>query len=238
MAAPMYLRYTWGVLGVHPLICHNVVVPDDSRQKSVSELFGVPKPPANSRDQLVSTAIDLFYRHGFNCVGIDQVLAKAGLSKTTFYKHFESKDDLMVAAVRTRDEWELQAWDRAVRDLVGDDPREQLRGYFQVLDQWFTAPDFGGCMFINVASEFPNPHDPVHQVAADHKRKGRDAYRDLAAEAGAKDPEAFANHYTMLMEGALILRQVHGRDNAAAIAMDAVVKLIDDHIPLQRFGRG
>lgn len=199
--------------------------------KSVSELFGVPEPPKNARDKLLSTAVDLFYRHGFNAVGIDRVLAEAGVSKTTFYKHYDGKDDLMVAAVRKRDDWEMRAWDQAVRARAGDDSRAQLLGYFEVLDEWFRAPDFGGCMFINVASEFPHPNDPVHKAAAAHKRAGRDAYRVLAAEAGATDPDAFADHYTMLLEGALVLRQVHDRDDAAAIALRAVRRLIAEQLP-------
>lgn len=199
-------------------------------RKSVSELFGVPAPPQNARDRLLSTAIDLFYRNGFNAVGIDRVLNESDVGKTTFYKYFEGKDDLMVAAVRKRDAWEMEAWDRAVRERAGEDPRAQLIGYFEVLDEWFSAPDFGGCMFINVASEFPHPNDPVHQAAAEHKRKGRDAYRDLAAQAGAADPEAFADHYTMLLEGALVLRQVHDRDDAAGVALVAVKRLIQVHL--------
>ncbi len=199
--------------------------------KSVSELFGSPDPPQSSRDRLLSTAIDLFYRHGFNAIGIDRILAESDVGKTTFYKYFDGKDDIMVAAVRRRDAWEMEAWDRAVRNIAGEDPRAQLLGYFEVLDQWFGAPDFGGCMFINVASEFPHPNDPVHRAAAEHKRKTRDAYLVLAVRAGVKDPETFADHYTMLMEGALVLRQVHDRDDAAGIALEAVKKLIDEHLP-------
>jgi len=69
--------------------------------KSATELLGLPDPPKNGRERLVATAIDLFYRNGFGAVGIDRVIAAAGVTKTTFYKHFEGKDDLMVAAVHT-----------------------------------------------------------------------------------------------------------------------------------------
>ena len=78
--------------------------------KSVTELLGVPAAPRTGRERLVGAAIELFYRNGFAAVGIDQVLEEAGVTKTTFYKHFESKDDLMVAAVQRRDEWEQEAW--------------------------------------------------------------------------------------------------------------------------------
>ncbi len=107
----------------------------------------------------------------------DQVIATAGVTKTTFYKHFESKDELMVAAVQRRDEWESQAWDRAVRKLAGDDPARQLLAMLDVMDLWFNDPDFHGCMFVNAAAEFPNPHDPVHQAAAANKRRTRDQLR-------------------------------------------------------------
>src|SRR5678815_5079878 len=92
------------------------------RAKSVTQLFGLPDPPKTGRDRLLNAAIELFYRHGFGAVGIDQVIASAGVTKTTFYKHFEGKDDLMVAAVKQRDEWESAAWDRAARKRAGDDP--------------------------------------------------------------------------------------------------------------------
>jgi AcrR family transcriptional regulator len=197
-----------------------------SRYTPVAELFGVPDPPKTGRARLVHAAIELFYRHGFQAVGIQQVIAAAGVTKTTFYKHFESKDDLLVAAVRQRDEWEMQAWTTAVRKLAGDDPKQQLLAYFDVLDIWFNSPDFLGCQFINAAAEFPNPHDPVHAAAAEHKRKSRDYFRDLAVAAKSSDAESFADHYTALVEGTLVLRQVHGRDDAARAIRPAVESLV------------
>src|SRR5438045_65334 len=127
--------------------------------KSIAELLGAPDPAKTGRERLVNAAIEMFYRHGFAAVGIDQIIAKAGVTKTTFYKHFEGKDDLMVAAVQRRDEWESQAWQRTIRKIAGDDPVKQLLAMFDVMDIWFNDPDFLGCMFINAASEFPNPHD-------------------------------------------------------------------------------
>src|SRR5436190_14626859 len=134
--------------------------------KSVTEILGIPDPPKTGRERLIAAGIELFYRRGFGAVGIDQIIAIAGVTKTTFYKHFESKDELMVAAVQRRDEWESQAWGRAVRKLAGDDPIRQFLAMLDVMDLWFNDPEFLGCMFINAAAEFPNPHDPVHQAAA------------------------------------------------------------------------
>ena len=203
----------------------------NSNHKPVVELFGLPEQPKSGRARLIHAAIELFYSQGFQAVGVDQILAAAGVTKTTFYKHFESKDDLVEAAIRQRDEWELQAWTAAVEKIAGDDPRRKLLAFFDVLDVWFNSPDFRGCQFINAAAEFPNPHDPVHQVAAEHKRKNRDFFRDLAAAAGADDPESFADRYTALVEGTLVLRHVHGRDDAARVIKPAVEAMLVDLLP-------
>jgi AcrR family transcriptional regulator len=197
--------------------------------KGLAELFDLPDLPKTGRDRLVVAAVELFYRQGFQGTGIDQVIEKAGVTKTTFYKHFEGKDDLMVAAVLRRDEWESAAWARAVQKKVGDDPVAQLLGVFDVMDIWFNDPDFRGCLFINTAVEFPNPHDPVHEAAAAHKRKARDMWRDQARAAGFAEAERFADEYTLLFEGALILRQAHGRNDAAKLARAAVERLIEGH---------
>lgn len=207
--------------------------------KTVSELFGLAPPPKTGRERLVAAAVELFYRHGFGAVGIDRVIATAGVTKTTFYKHFESKDDLMVAAVERRDEWEAQAWGRAVRKLAGDDPVRQILAMLDIMDLWFNDPDFHGCMFTNSAVEFPNPNDPVHRAAAASKRRTRDFRRDLALAAGA-DPvsaETFADCYTALIDGALILRQVHGRNDAARAIRPAVEQLIAAYMPTAEIKR-
>jgi AcrR family transcriptional regulator len=86
----------------------------NSKHKPVVELFGLPDPPTRGRARLVHVAIELFYSHGLQAMGIDRILNAAGVTKTTFYKHFDSKGDLLVAAIRQRDEWEMQAWTAAV----------------------------------------------------------------------------------------------------------------------------
>ena len=204
-----------------------------TRGKTAAELLGVPPPAKGARNRLVAHAIDLFYEHGFNAVGLDQILDAVGVTKTTFYKHFESKDDLMVEAVRQRDHWEAAAWDRAIGQAAGAgaNPRVRLLALFDVLDEWFNAPDFKGCMFINTAAEFPNPHDPVHQAAALHKKRNRDLWRDAAKSAGAADADVFADLFAILVEGTLILRQVHGRNDAARVARKLAAALVEQYIP-------
>ncbi len=197
-----------------------------SKYKPLTELFGFPEPPTEGRGRLIHAAVQLIYLQGLQAVGLDQVLAEAGVTKTTFYKHFQSKDDLFIETIRFRDEWESKAWQNAIHKLAGDDPRAQLLALFDVLDIWFNDPDFNGCQFINAAAEIPNPADPIHEVAAAHKRALRDGFRNLAANAEFADPEAFADQYTALVEGTLILRQVHGRNDAARVIRPAVESLI------------
>src|ERR1043165_1449645 len=130
--------------------------------KSVHELFGRPPAPSTGRERLIAATIELVYRHGFGAIGIDQVIDAAGVTKTTFYKHFESRDELLVATVQRQDEWESQAWANAVRQIAGDDPAAQLLAMLDVMDLWFNDPDFHGCVFMNAAAEFPNQNDPIH----------------------------------------------------------------------------
>lgn len=196
----------------------------------VCQLFALPEPPARGRGRLVGVAMRLFYAHGINAIGLDRLLEEAGVSKTAFYKHFESKEDLVVATIQARDAWELERWKQAVVALAGDDPRAQLIALVDILDVLFNDPSFNGCQFINAAAEFPNPNDPVHQAAAAHKIASRNMVRDIAAAAGAPDPETFADAYTLLFEGTLILRQVHDRDDAAKVARPVFERLIGQHV--------
>ncbi len=200
---------------------------ESSSYRSAADLLGVFEIPERGRGRLVATAVELFYRHGFNAVGLDRVIEEAGVTKTTFYKHFESKSALMVAAVEMRDTWELEAWRKAAQTVGGDEARAQLLALFDVLDVWFNDADFGGCMFLNVASEFPNPSDPVHRAAAKHKVANWAMVRDLAAQAGSADPESFADLYMIGFEGALVLRQVYGRNDAARTARPIIDRLVE-----------
>lgn len=200
-------------------------------RSQVCELLRLPEIPAQGRERLVGVAMHLFYRHGIHAVGLDWILAEAGVSKTTFYKHFKSKDELVVAALASRDAWEMGAWREAVRVLVGEAPERQLLGLIDVLDILFNDPAFLGCQFINAAAEFPNPDDAVHRAAMSHKRANRDWVRDLAAAAEVRDPDAFADAYTVIFEGALVLRQVHDRNDAARAVRPLIERLLETRLP-------
>ena len=204
---------------------------ETQRRQAVLGWMTLPATPKNGRGRLVGTAMELFYFNGINVIGLDRIVTEAGVSKTTFYKHFESKDQLVVAAIQGRDAWQMSAWRGAVEVMAGSAPRDQLESIFDILDVTFSEPTFHGCQFINAAAEYPNPNDPIHQAAVHHKLATRDWVRDLANRAGALDADTFTDAFMMLFEGALVLRQSHNREDAARAAKPHVQRLIEQFVP-------
>ncbi len=136
--------------------------------------------PPSRRDHLVDTALALFQRDGFHATGIDTIVAEAGVAKMTLYNHFKSKDELILAALRLRDE-RFRDWFVAAGEVRAGKPRGRLLALFGALDEWINQPGFSGCTFINAADEYGRPDDPIHRAAAEHKRLVRDYVRDIAA---------------------------------------------------------
>ncbi len=178
------------------------------------------------REELVDRALELFYRHGFHATGIDRILAESGVAKMTLYKHFKSKDELILAALRRRDE-KFRSWFMREIERRGRTPRERLLVVFDILAVWFASRDFRGCMFVNAAAEFHDPGDPVHEAAAEHKRLVREFLFKLASEAGAGDPAALAGSLNLLLEGAIAVAHVAGDAAAARDARAAAATLVD-----------
>jgi len=185
----------------------------------------------DTRERLIRTAHDLFYLDGFHAVGLDRILAEAGVTKTTFYNHFESKDALILEVLRWHDRWWRETFRQMLREAGGDTPRGQLEAIPDVLDRLFcgAAGDYNGCMFVNVAVDFPRASDPAHRAAAEHKHAMEDLLRELAGYAGAHDPKAFAQEMSMVMEGAYVTRQVTGSEQTAEIARRIARLIVDRH---------
>jgi AcrR family transcriptional regulator len=180
----------------------------------------------SKREQLVEAATHLFYRDGFHATGVDRILDEAGVAKMTLYKHFKSKDDLILEVLETRSAafrgWLIEEVERRAAQ-----PRDRLLALFDVLDDWIHQPGFRGCAFVNVAAEYGDPEAPPHRAAAAHKH-GVGAYlRDLAAAAGAPDPAHLAEQLMLLVEGAISLANVAGRKSAARHARAAAAVLVD-----------
>lgn len=182
-----------------------------------AELFGGVRP-RDTRERILFAALDLFYQHGFHEVGLDRILAEVGVTKTTFYNHFESRDHLILEALGVRDAWEAAAMDRRLRELAGYDPRALLLATFDVLDEWFNHPEYRGCMFVVASAEFPLPTSPIHRRAARSFEEAEARIRGMAEAAGARDPAAVARVWGLLTQGALARRLVSGDSGAARAA--------------------
>jgi AcrR family transcriptional regulator len=155
------------------------------------------------RQRLLDTAYELFSHRGIRAVGVDEVIERAGVAKATLYRHFPSKDDLVVAFLDLREQrWTRELLETGARRL-GVSPEEQLLAVFDVFDTWFRSDDYEACSFINVLLEM-GPQHPAGRAAIDHLSNVRSFVRDLADEAGLRDPEAFAYSFQILMKGSMI----------------------------------
>lgn len=184
----------------------------------------------SSKSRIIETASELFSRHGFNAVGLDRIIAEVGVTKTTFYNHFASKDDLIIAVIKHRDAIETEEMIRDVRARAGEDGRASLLAIFDVFNEWFHTTEFRGCMFMNAAMEFPSENDPIHIAASGHSRHLMGFLRDCAERAGAPDPEMIATKLCVLLTGALVSRQIWHQLDAAIPAREAAEQLLDQSL--------
>ena len=157
-----------------------------------------------ARERILRTAYDLFARRGTRGVGIDEVIARAGVAKATFYRHFPSKDDLVLAFLQRREEvWTLD-FVEAGAQRRGSTAEEQLLAIFDVFHDWFQRrEDFDGCSFINVLLELGWAH-PAGQASIEYLHNIRTIVAGMATEAGLRDPAEFARSWHILMKGAII----------------------------------
>ena len=171
-----------------------------------------------TRERLVESAIRRFYRDGFRNVGLEHVLADVGISKTAFYKHFESKEELMLAVLEMQNCWLQDTFRTMVQERGGPTAIGQLHALMDVVETIIDSDEYQGCIFVNVAMEFPLPHEPAHMLAANNKQAIESFVRQLAAEARADDPHALAQELCLIMEGAYVTRQVTGNLDTKDIA--------------------
>jgi AcrR family transcriptional regulator len=185
---------------------------------------------ASTRQRLTEAAVRRFYRDGFRNVGLDQVLADVGITKTAFYKHFECKDDLVLAALEMKNRWLQDTFREMIRERGGEAPVDQLRALLDVVDHIIEGDEFQGCIFVNVALEFPLPQEPAHVAAALHKQGIEEIVHEMAASAGAQDPRQMARELCLVMEGAYVTRQVTGNRDSINIARRVADLVIASHL--------
>jgi AcrR family transcriptional regulator len=171
-----------------------------------------------ARERILTAAYQLFSRQGITATGIDTIIARSGAAKMSLYRHFGSKDELIVAFLEHRKElWTLHWLEQEISRRESD-PVAQLLAIFDVFDGWFQQPDFEGCPFINSLIE-AEKNSPVGRAAALQLAEIRAIITKLAAAARLDDTDRFAHAWHILMKGSIITAE-EGRRDAAQIAKD------------------
>ena len=185
------------------------------------------KIATSPKDKLFQTAARLFYQHGYRATGVDTIAAESGIGKMTLYRHFPSKDDLIVAYLQDSNQVFWDNFEQITKDATT--PRGKLLAFFEGLQAYVLSPACYGCPFLNVATEYPEADHPGHQVAVEHKQAVRDRFYELAYAAGASQPEALANALFLLMDGAYMAARMFGasQSNPAAYLAEAAHQVID-----------
>ena len=174
----------------------------------------LPTSPVALR--ILSAAARLFYAEGIRAVSADRVIAAAEVSKVTFYRHFGTKDDLVVAYLSAISATERAALDRA-RAEHADAPLTVLSLYADSLGDQSCRPGFRGCPFINAAAEYADPEHPVRDVVTAHRAWLTATAVDLLTAAGSPDPEAAALELVLLRDGAMVAGYAGSTDAGAAL---------------------
>ncbi|HEY0186361.1 MAG TPA: TetR/AcrR family transcriptional regulator [Cellulomonas sp.] len=183
---------------------------------AVPATSALPASPVAAR--ILSAASRLFYADGIRAVSADRVIAEAGVSKVTFYRHYPTKDALVVAYLTAVSQSEREAVAASV-DAHPDDPATVLRGYAATIGRESCAPGFRGCAFINAAAEYADPDHPVRAVVAEHRGWLTGTVATLLAGLDVDDPAATAAELVMLRDGAMVAGYV-GSPEVVAAALD------------------
>jgi AcrR family transcriptional regulator len=194
---------------------------------SMSAVEAIPQSKPDARERILDTAYELFSRRGVRDVGIDEVIERAGVAKATLYRHFPSKDDLVIAFLERREQRWTLAWVEAEARRRGTTPEEQLLAIFELFDEWFHRDDFEACSFINVLLEM-GPAHPAGQASLRHLASIRSVVARLAEEAALRDPESFARSWHILMKGSIV-SAAEGDAEAAQRARSMARLLIEQH---------
>jgi len=172
-------------------------------------------------DRILKSARELFYEQGIRAVGVDEIVANAGVTKPSLYRSYSSKDELAAAYLEL---YETEFWARFNGAMGQDaaDPKAQLLAYLDQLAERSVATDYRGCGLSNAAVEYPEPDHPARLVGQRHKRDFRKRLREMAAKMGASDAAFLGDALMLLIEGAFLSGQMfHGQGPSGSVARAA-----------------
>jgi AcrR family transcriptional regulator len=182
-------------------------------------------PRVCTRRRILDTATRLFYYRGIVATGVDTITAEAGVAKMSLYRHFGSKEQLIVDCLARLDVRYHNWFVEQVEDH-STDPTEKLLSIFDVLDGWFSSNHFRGCAFINATIDLADLNHPARGPVLAHKQRNRQYVEELATAAGFANPAALAKRIMLLIEGAIITALVQEDPDAAKDAKQAARALV------------
>jgi AcrR family transcriptional regulator len=186
---------------------------------------GAPaKGEVSARERILATASELFYREGIRAIGVDTVVERSGVSKTSLYRLFESKDALISAFAAERDRMYWAWWDR-IEEQHADDPRALLDALLSEIARRIGLPAYRGCPFLNLATEFPNDH-PGRVVARGNKEEMRARLATIVAKLGVGDPNRVASQIALIINGAYVTGLMDKPADLRGDLVDAAMKLL------------
>jgi AcrR family transcriptional regulator len=185
-----------------------------------------PADASSVRERLLNTAADLFYREGIRAVGVDLVVERTGVAKTSLYRHFPSKDDLIAAVLERDDRTYWAHWDR-VAQAQGQDAKAELATHIEWIAQYIDRREFRGCAFLNAATEFPSANHPARLIAIRHKAELRRRVGQLTRRLGAPGFDILADQLVLLIDGAYVNGQLTGKKGVAGALPEAAAVLVD-----------
>lgn len=179
----------------------------------------------DARERVLTTASKLFYRHGVRAVGVDLVVAEAGVAKTSLYRHFRTKDDLIAAFLAREDDDFWRTWDDVAKSHR-DDPAGELDGQLAWIGERVGRVGYRGCPQLNVAAEIAEADHPARQIATAHKRELRRRLREIAERLNVDAPDALAGQLAVLINGAFVSSSLLSRDEATPLLTSSAHALI------------
>jgi AcrR family transcriptional regulator len=184
-----------------------------------------PRRPSEARERLLRTASGLFYAKGVHAVGVDEILSRAEVTRATLYRHFPSKDDLIVQYLRTADLQVRQAV--AVATEHPGPPDSDVRAIASHVAGQIKTPGFRGCAFLNAAAEYPDPRDPIHQAVLAHRSWFHDVVQDAFSQVSGDRAPLAAAHFVMLRDGAMAAGCLLDPESVTATFLHGIDGMLD-----------
>jgi AcrR family transcriptional regulator len=188
------------------------------RKSAMADAATPPHGAVDVRERILDTASSLFYRRGVRAVGVDLVVEEAGVAKTSLYRHFRTKDDLIAAFLQREDEDFWKCWDNTAQRHRSD-AKAELEAQLKWIGERVSRSNYRGCPQLNVAAEFPDLDHPARAVATAHKLELRRRLRGLAERLRAKRPDELAAQLSLLINGAFVSSQMFSADEATPILL-------------------